>query len=446
MYAMHIPSGLMYVTIRYTTPSPTREQPRWPCCWLLCFVACLILAWSLQVGAQELQPAATEDQIDAYQDAIEDAESESGPYAIELIDLYFGFGQVLLEDGELEEALDAFQQTAIITRVNHGPHSLEQSDYLYSVAKTESLLGNLEPAISVIEYIYQIHAREYGENSAEMLPVIDEISEWYKEEKPLQALRSRSTDFQNRSFLAARKSALTAEQYGIGSLEAAKSYQLQGQTHFRSILYMFQTGEPPIPELVINAGGSGNPWVVERSISNHFRAGRTAYENAIKSWRQNPESTSLQVAEAIAQLGDWYLVLEQFRAAAREYKLAYEVLAADGENQALADAYFGVPAPLRFLRSEGSFARNLDPPTSEQPLQVVMDVSRNGRISDIEFRNVPSGESEEDIEKVRYRLERTRFRPAVIMGELSGAERFVWVPPPVGPNLAVTDNQGPLNP
>jgi len=408
---------------------------------ICCGLAVFLLLNSLLLSAQSPSLQDRDNQIDTYLTAIEEAETQNGPYALELVDLYYGYGQALVENGDLEPALDAFQQTAMISRVNHGPNSLDQTNYLYSVAKVESMLGNLEPSIEVLEYIYQVNARAFGERDPAMLPVVEQIFDWYEEEKPLAAIGSRSTDYQNQSFLAARISDLTASQYGLGSTEAAFSYRRQGQLHFRSIFYMFRTGNPPIPELVINGGESGNAWVVERSISNHFRAGAQAFENAVEAWRQNPEATSLEVAEAIAQLGDWYLVMEQFRAAAKQYKRAYQLLAGDGSNQALAEEYFQTPTPLRFLGNKDPFVRTFDRPDTAQGLEVLMTVTRNGRLTHVELRNIPKNESPEDIQTVKQRLERTRFRPALQMGEVIQKENYLWKPPPMAPKIASNEKE-----
>ena len=406
--------------------------------WLGRAFACTLFVTSSCIAAENTAPPITGDPLDHYLLAIEEAETLGGPYAIELQDLYFGFGQVLLEDGDLKAALNAFQRTAMIARVNSGPNSLDQTNYLYKVARTESLLGDLEPAIRVIEYIYQIHAREYGENNSAMLPVVEQMLQWYEEEKPLGTLPSRSTDLQNQSFLMGRIADLTAEQYGLGSSEAALSYRSQGQMHFRTIFYLFRTGEPPKPQLVINNGGSANPWVVERSISNHYRAGEAAYERAVESWKHNPDADALHVAEAIAQLGDWYLVLEQSRSARREYERAYQLLVASIGNADLADEYFGTPAPLKLLDKDGNFLRDLDAPVNDEGLQVSMTVARDGRILDIEIQNVKEEGNQENIQTITRRLQRTRFRPAVMMGEVVKSEGFVWSPPPVVPKIAAT--------
>ena len=409
-------------------------------------LTCLFFTLNHGAIAQEFVTTTSNEAIDNYLIAIEEAESEGGPYSADLIDLYHGYGQALMNHGELEEALDAFQQTAIVTRVNYGPYSPEQTNYLYSVAEVETLLGNPKETIGILQYIYEIHVRTYGADNPELLPVLDELDQWYNKVRPLNALQSRSTDFHNASFIASRRSALTAAKHGMGSREAAAAFRTQGQLHFRAILYMFRTGVPPVPELMIGSGELITPWEAERSMSNHLMLGVECYELAIQSWRQIPDATSVEVAEAMAQLGDWYLVLERFRAAGKQYEQAYRLVSANGENQALADAYFGVPAPLRFLRTEGSFTRDLDPLTNDESLEIVMNVSRDGRVSDLEFRNVPLDEAVEDVNRVRSQLERTRFRPAVISGKAAAVEQFVWKPPVEEPQTGPTESQGPAYP
>ena len=116
-----------------------------------------------------------------------------------------------------------------------------------------------------------------------------------------------------------------------------------------------------------------------------------------------------------------------------------------GLAAALECAYFGVPAPLRFLRSGGSFVRELDPPVSAEALEVIMDVSRDGRISEVKFRNIPVNETPDVMNQARVRLERTRFRPAVISGKAAPIEQFVWVPPIEENQAAPIEEPGPVD-
>ncbi len=341
-----------------------------------------------------------------------------------------------MQEGDLEGARDAFHRTAMVSRVNSGPNSLEQTNYLYSIARIESLLGNYEESINVLESIYSLHARHYGENQAEMLPVLQQINRWYNEQPPLHAPQTRSSDFENRSFLAQRIANLTETSRGLGDVETANRYREEGQLRFRAIYYMLQTGEPPLPELVINEEDKGPQWYYDRSISTHFQKGREAFGRVVESWRHNPQATDLEVAEAIAQLGDWYLALQHFRSAEKQYEAAYLLLANSQEHSDIADEYFGNPSPLRFLNTTEDFVRDLEAPVAIEGLEVSMTVTRNGRLLDVEVVRAPESASEEELQRMKERLDNTRFRPAVVNGEIQATENFVWKPPALIPKIA----------
>ena len=397
------------------------------------------LAAPSAIPAQE--PAATPPGklIDTYLRAIEDTLSLNGPYAVELVDLYYGYGQSLLEDGDLEGARDAFHRTAMVERVNSGPFSLQQTNYLYSIAQVESLLGNLEESIEVLEHVYDLHVRAYGENDPAMLPVLRQIKEWYERQKPLKAVPGRASDLENIGYFANRIAQLTEASEGLADPATAQQYRMAGQAHFRAIYYILNTGEPPVPELVFNNSGRGAQWYYDRTLSQHFTDGEAAFERAIASWRQNPESTTLDVAEAVAQLADWYLVLRHFNSAEKQYERAWKMLREDEDFRHIADEYFGQPAPLRFLNNEESFVRDLDAPVVGGDFRVIMTVSRSGRLIDIEMVNAPENETEEQLRKFTERLENTRFRPAVVNGEVVRLDRFEWRPQLTQDQLAARD-------
>jgi len=392
------------------------------------------------LSAQTADGSVQDDPVQTYYDAIEQAHALGGPYSIELVDLYYGYGQALLEAGDYEEARDAFHRTIMVSRVNAGPNNLEQCNYLYSVAEAEARLGNLDASIEVLEHIYLLNAMSYGEDNPAMLPVVEQIIDWYTDKKPLQGPLLGSSDIENRSYLASRVAALTLAQEGLGSAKTALGYRALGQFHFKSILYLLRSGESPRPELLMNNEEVNAEYIYDRSLRNHFQGGEEAFELAEESWRANPEASELEVAEAMAQLGDWYLALERFRAAAHQYEQAYQLLASSEDFGAMADAYFGKPAPMQFLNTSGGFVRDLNPPVTEDGLEISMTVTRNGRLLEVEFITPFTGQSEEREKELRERLESTRFRPAVVAGEVQTTQDFVWKPPLVGHKIAAHDS------
>lgn len=420
-------------------PSPRSAHLRRGLATTAWALALLFFAHPAWLSAQGMPPPPEQDPVSAYLSAIERAQTMGGPYAIELVDLYHGFGQSLLDEGDLEGARDAFHRTAMVSRVNAGPNSLEQTNYLYNIAQVESLLGNFDESVNVLSNIYSLHANYYGEDDPGMLPALEQLYTWYTEQEPLNAPGARASDYMNRAFIAGRIATLAEAEQGLGSSATAMRYRELGQLHFHAIYYMLQTGEPPLPEFVMQNDGTGSQWYFERAISYHFKSGEEVFQRAIESWRQNPEATDLEVAEGIAQLGDWYLALQHFRSAEKQYERAYRLLAGSETFASIADEYMGSPSPLRFLSTSDHFVRDLDEPIPDGGLEIRMTVTRNGRLHNVRVVNAPESESDEDIAELTERLEHTRFRPAIVEGECDRVEDFVWRPPLSGQKIAAAD-------
>jgi tetratricopeptide (TPR) repeat protein len=387
--------------------------------------ACALSGAVPALAAQEAVPAPTGDPVAEYLTAIERAESQDGAYAAELVDLYYGMGQLLLEQGELETARDALYQTVMVARVNAGPNSLEQTLYLYSIADIELRLGNRTAAMDVLDNIYLIHARHHGEDNPALLPTVEKIYDWYVRQLSPAAVPLLPEDLQNLSYLMGRAAALTEAEYGLGHARTALRYRELGQIHYQAIRYFAQTGQTPNPELVLASEGSTNQALLERVAVDHLKAGEAAFERAVQAWQQNPDATDLERAEAMAELGDWYLVFRYFQKARRQYEEAYSLLAHSDGYRDLAEAYLGAPAPLRFLNRADRFARNLQP-VPEGALEVSMAVSLNGRLYDVEIVRAPEALSPEQLTALKADLESTRFRPAVVNGRSQSVSGYVW--------------------
>lgn len=388
-------------------------------------IACVLSGAIPAVAAQEALPTPAVDPVAEYLVAIERAESLGGAYAAELVDLYYGMGQSLLKQGELEPARDALYRTVMVARVNSGPLSLEQTPYLYGIADIELRLGNRSAAIDVLDNIYVIHTRHHGENNPALLPTIEQIYDWYVNRLSPAEAPLLPADLQNLSYLMGRAAALTEAEYGLGHARTALRYRELGQIHYQAIRYFAQTGQMPNPELVLESEGSSNIDLLEGAPVDHLEAGEAAFERAALAWQENPAATDLQRAEALAELGDWYLVFRYFSKARRQYEEAWRLLARSDGYRDLAEAYLGVPAPLRFLNREDQFARDLRPAPASG-LEVSMTVSLTGRLYDVEILNAPEALSPAQIAALKSNLESTRFRPAVVNGRSQSVSGYVW--------------------
>jgi tetratricopeptide (TPR) repeat protein len=405
-------------------------------------ILCALLIASPILGAQDFAYSPGADPVRDYLEAIEHAESLGGAYATELVDLYHGMGQSLIELGELEGARDAFHRAALVSRANSGPNGLEQTSYLYSIADIEFLAGNPEVAVEALEQIYRIHARHHGEDNPDMLPVLEQISGWYTERLARSDVPVRPSDYENLSYLAERIAHLTEAQYGLGHPQSASNNRTLAQAHYRAIYQVALTRQSPDPELVMNADEFGDRLNPDRTVISHFLAGEVALQRAVESWQENPDATDLQLAEAVAQVGDWNLAFEYYRSAEINYEQAYRILAASADFATLADRYMGQPAPIRFMNTGESFVRDPNPPAVAGSLEISMTVMDNGRLQDVEIIDAPESLSETQSQKILGVLQGALFRPAVVNGEVRTLEDFVWKITPLSSNAAKNASPG----
>ena len=63
---------------------------------------------------------------------------------------------------------------------------------------------------------------------------------------------------------------------------------------------------------------------------------------------------------------------------------------------------------------------------SPMSVTVTLNVSRSGRVRRVDFLEAPGELDEDGLDDLRKRIERIRFRPALVAGEPEHVEGFVW--------------------
>jgi tetratricopeptide (TPR) repeat protein len=370
----------------------------------------LSVALSSSATAQAVSTEVTDsDPINDYLDAIETAEAERSAYSAELSDLYFGLGQSHFSKREYERARRAYQRGMQIERVNYGLNSLSQTPYLLSIAEAESFLGNWEESQDALENLYQINSRAYGENNPRMLPVLDELLDWYM---GTYSERNHSGGYQNLVLserLGDRMSRILNKSVSIDDPDAAPRYRKISHLHYFIANHIKQHGEPSESGLTINTGSTTASR--DSTSQQHYRRGKAALQKVVESLEKQENSSDTDKALAIAELGDWYLVFGQRMSASKAYKLAYESLQTNTESQQLTETLFGQASMIEFT------ALGLDEKSPEIDLQVSMVVSKSGVPGKMEVLNPPENFTKNQIRAVYKDLRSKRFRPKLVDGE-----------------------------
>ena len=371
------------------------------------------------------QPA--EDPIANYLNAIEQAESVGGAWAQELTDLYMGLGAALVQQQELEAARDAYHQGVTIMRVNSGPNSLEQVNFLFEIADIETRMGNNREAGDVMQNIYLISAKNFGEDDPQMLPVLEQMYAWYMKTRPLYSPYAQYADFANSKYLASRMALLTEREKGLAHADTARANRTLGQINFLTVKYALGRGISVEPGVVVATGSPQPPYIQEVSVRDHYMAGTEAFERMAASVNLNENATPTERAEAIAQLGDWYLVFDKFKSAREQYETAWRLLAEADPSLDTARQYMGHPAPVRLMNNFEDFTHfELPEPDNSLGIEVSMSVTRSGMLRDVQIIKVPEDMSPDQVKLLEQQLKASRFRPAVVNGMVEKVDNYQW--------------------
>lgn len=408
--------------------------------------ACILAIFSPPLPAIELEYSAAEpeqgtayvspvDPKNEYFDEIDRIEGEYGPYASELSDLYLGLGQSLMDSGDYEEARDAFHRGVLVQRVNLGPNSPEQTPHLYLLATIETALGDLNAAEKVIKNIYFINTNHYGEESPEMLPVLDRMYQWHMMTRPPGTLSLDYEDYERVIELTKEAAEISEAANGAGHSETAEAYRRLGEAEFQMVRHMTGSGMPLSPDLyVAKTSGSHTPLGFgTEPVYEHYNNGRKAYKKYLDSLVANKATTPLQFAEALAELGDWCLVFERRSQSRKYYESGYQVLVENKGYEEQARNFMSQPRPMYFVNSaEPIYLEEIPTDLQEINLDVSITVSSRGIVRNVEVLKAPEGMSDRDLKKIVRRLMLTPFRPAMKEGEVVTTKDFIWkysIPP-----------------
>ena len=370
------------------------------------------------------------DPVEDYIDAIDTVEAEYSSYSTELSDLYLGLGKSLYSRQNYTEARQAFQRGMQIERVNYGLDSLSQAPYLLSIAETESFLGNWNKSKEALDNFYNINIKAFGNNNVRMLPALDQMLDWYMDSYEERTTNGGYDNLVISERIAMRMVSILQSDMSLDHPESPDRYRRLGYLQYFIANHIKQNGEPSQSGMTISAGSSG---VRSQNTSSHmhFRRGKAALEKVVESLVQQENSSILDQALALAELGDWYLVFGQKSPAKEAYQLAHDVLEESEKTVALREEVFSKPRMITFkMDKKLNSVTTLEEELSETQVQVKLTVSDFGVPFNIAVLDPLEDLSKEQLQALRKEVNQQRFRPRLNSGKTEEAELTIFYDKP----------------
>ena len=343
------------------------------------------------------------DAINAALAVVDAIERRGGRYDIELLEPLLVLGDALVGVGDHDGAFGAYGRALQIARIGRGLHHPSQAPVVYRQAALFAKQGRGGKANQRHEYAYRTLLRAYGPDDPRLLPGLFALADWYLSVYNIFGARA----------LYERAAKLTRQ--------APDGHQ----AHVRALRWLASTYRAErFPPYSVWAGEQRDSWRDwndslgysrrggGKSPVNRFSRGERALIRVVRAVREQPDARPADVAAALLELGDWFLLFGKRDRALTIYRAVWRMLT---PHERLLAEMFAAPTALYLPLPD-------DPRPQEgarwnQPragvVELALDVNANGLVANVEtVRAEPEDVLEELEDKVRRAVKRARYRPA----------------------------------
>ena len=344
----------------------------------------------VQLDATEFAAAAA-----AAERIVDEIENRSNRHDIELAQPLILLGDARLGLADVVGALDAYDRSRLITRVNKGLFTPDQIEVVYREATAYAALGNREVANDRHEYAFNIMLRAYGDDDPRLIPGLFLLADWYGEEHNI---------FVSRRLLG--QAVVLGKRY-LPAYDPQTIRALKGLARtFRE--ERFPTGASELRNTNTSSYVRA-PGRYQQIQLNNFSPGERALIEVINIEMAKPDASDAEVADAMLELADWYLLFEKYSRAFPLYTRIWELLESDPEGL---DAVFKVPTPLYLPLPPPPPTRANSSTTEDGIVELGLTITDRGLVSDLStLRSEPEGMMEFQVRKA---TRRARYRPAFV--------------------------------
>lgn len=360
-----------------------------------------------------------------YNEAVRDLEDQGGIWDMALVEELVSLGSLQQQQGYHLEAVETFNRAVHINRINSGLHSLEQVPAVEQMIDSYLAMGLWEEADLYYNYLFYVQHKAYGSEDPRLIPILDSLANWNMTAFNMgfgEALGVRLSSAQILYTAAARMVGIhfgfSDQRYaGYMSNIADSAFLVSRNPHL--IAELARPEYRDVQNTLLNQLNQNVP-----IQSAGFATGERALGEIINFYASK-NGAAIELAEAVSNLADWYLMFRQRNAAKTEYLTAWEILAQQEGAEELLQQHFGVVRPIPTFTDQAVSVRNdFIPGISADGAAVnfayadlQFDVSVNGIPGNISVLNEETDQNKEIFSRLRRELRDTFFRPVLQDGK-----------------------------
>ena len=353
--------------------------------------------------------------IEQYLEEIDRIEATEGAYSAALSDLLMSLGMSYQEKVDYENANLAFQRGMQLEKINYGLFSLGQTPYLQEIANTHRLLGDWEQSQKAIDQFYIVNEKNFGEKDQRMLPIIESMLDWHAESYNLRDPRDSFPSLSAMERLAAKMHIILDDSADLGDPSTPEKYLRIGKIQYMLARHIKDFGLPQESGMSITTDRYATERNSPLTSHNYYSRGSAALQKVVKSVMEQKPPILLDQIEAIANLGDWYLIFGQSGSATKAYALADELISSTPESEEIRSKIFGAGKLINFDNPNNKMSS--DQNMNLNLVNVSMTISRSGSALDIIVKNEDKVLTDDEELALRKYFKKRRFRPSFSEGK-----------------------------
>ena len=371
---------------------------------------------AFSIGQAEYE--GTEEFLERYIRAIESAHHRYHPDLVEPLSL---LGDAQSGQQRFDRALESYNRALHVRRVNDGLFAPGQVAIVYRQADSLQAMGNAEEAGNREMYAYSVLLKAHGPMSEAILPGTYRLAEWYRENFNTFAARAMYEH-------ALRIYEVNEKQSSVSALPALNGLVFTYRQERFPPRYVSDNQSVSARTAPMPMSARGTVYA-EQATVNNFPAAERALQHIVRIRRDDPQSSPMEVFEAILDLADWHLMWEHFKKAHTLYEFVFEQL--EELDSVDAGEYFAEPRLLHMpLPAAPKPPRGATRKTAAERvsaagfIEASFRVSANGSTQDIEIVAAdPEGVMDF---RTRRSLRSSRYRPAMANGTAVPFENHTW--------------------
>lgn len=390
------------------------------------------------IADNELVGAAPKERLKRYQAEIDTLQSKYGAYNPQLSEALQGLGEAQQQMGDHSEAIKTFSQSAHIRRINEGLFAPSVLPLLENMVESYAHLGDWEAVDDQHHVMMEINGQSFGWSDERMLPVLDKLTRWHMYAFFEDVTPQPVHHLQMARSLFAAASRVIEINFGETDLRLAKQLRGRRVADFYLAHIMQQEAEDQRRlEQLHNIGGRERDHSFSqgtRLVSQGYLSGLRSSRQVVKIYQHNEEVGPRAQAEAILELGDWYLRFNKRQSAIKAYTQAYELLSTDEQRIKIRDELFTRPAVLDFAADYVDYLDPIGPGMAKGYVLLELDLSRTGSVSRANFieEHPPTpSKRRAAMRELKGRRFRPRFENGVPVSTEGMKYRYVYYYPAV---------------